>query len=163
MKTLYTLIGPKGSGKTYIGSLLDKELHIPFLNVETAVWLHIVPQDMSDAYFRKGFSKVEEEIHRQFVHTDKLIVDSVGTSPYFVALLDHIRSMYQVKFIKVVAPLNLCIDRIHRRDETLHVPMTEEQIKTMNAQEPLIKNYDLVIINDHILDKEIITEFKTLL
>lgn len=34
MKTVYLLIGPKGSGKSYIGNLIENELGIKFLNVE---------------------------------------------------------------------------------------------------------------------------------
>lgn len=34
LKTVYVLIGPKGSGKTYIGSLLEIEIGLKFLSVE---------------------------------------------------------------------------------------------------------------------------------
>lgn len=41
VKRIYILIGPKGSGKTYIGTPLQDQLHIPFLRVED-IALHCV-------------------------------------------------------------------------------------------------------------------------
>tara|TARA_B110000879_G_C11069656_1_gene470167 strand:- start:674 stop:829 length:156 start_codon:yes stop_codon:yes gene_type:complete len=34
LKTFYVLIGPKGSGKPYIGSILEQEVGLKFLSVE---------------------------------------------------------------------------------------------------------------------------------
>ncbi len=160
MKTLYTLIGPKGSGKTYIGSLLEKELHIPFLNVETEVWLTIKPNDMSEEYFAKGFSIIEEKVHEQFLHTDQLLIDSIGTHPYFLRFLSHIQSQYRTKFIRVIAPIDRCIERIHKRDESLHVPMSDDEIIKINTQTPLITDYDLEINNTSLTDEAIIKKFE---
>lgn len=40
-KTLYMLIGPKGSGKTHIGTLVNIHTDIKFLRVES-IWLACV-------------------------------------------------------------------------------------------------------------------------
>ena len=53
-KTLYMLIGPKGSGKTYIGTLVENETDISFLRVEN-IWLKLSPEE-------DGWIKVEQAI-----------------------------------------------------------------------------------------------------
>ena len=50
-KVLFMLIGPKGSGKTYIGMLVDRHTDIAFLRVES-VWLTVQPGE-------DGWKKVE--------------------------------------------------------------------------------------------------------
>ena len=53
-KTLYMLIGPKGSGKTYIGQLIGNQTNISFLRVEN-IWLSLKPKE-------DGWLKVENAI-----------------------------------------------------------------------------------------------------
>lgn len=70
-KTIFILIGPKGSGKTCIGSLLQQELGIPFFRVENT-WLNVKEERFSDRYVKKGFSLVEREIDRRCKDTDRV-------------------------------------------------------------------------------------------
>jgi shikimate kinase len=53
-KILYLLIGPKGAGKTYIGTLVDRHTEIQFIRVEP-IWLNLQPGE-------DGWQKVEQVI-----------------------------------------------------------------------------------------------------
>jgi len=113
--TIFILIGPKGSGKTYIGSLLQRQLGIPFFRVET-VWLRVKEERYSDRYVKKGFSLVEREIDRKCKETDQLITESTAAHDEFYNFLARLKNKYQVKLICITAPPNLCLERIKARD-----------------------------------------------
>lgn len=61
-KTLYMLIGPKGSGKTYIGGVVGKNTDISFLRIES-IWLSLKPEE-------DGWRKVEYEIDNNGIASD---------------------------------------------------------------------------------------------
>jgi hypothetical protein len=58
-KTLYMLIGPKGSGKTYIGSRIEQLTGLKFLRVEP-LWLGLAEGE-------DGWDRVECEIDALFL------------------------------------------------------------------------------------------------
>jgi shikimate kinase len=62
-KTLYFLIGPKGSGKTFIGTHVNKSTDIYFLRVEQ-IWIALKENE-------NGWQKVIEEIHQSFTKYEK--------------------------------------------------------------------------------------------
>ncbi len=64
-KILYILIGPKGSGKTYIGSQVNKNTDIKFLRVEP-IWLKLAPGE-------NGWERVEKEIDKEFQQHSKVM------------------------------------------------------------------------------------------
>ena len=61
-KNLYMLIGPKGSGKTYIGQLFGNQTDISFLRVEN-IWLALKPN-------KNGWLKVLIRTSDSGHHTD---------------------------------------------------------------------------------------------
>ena len=61
MKQVIILIGLKGSGKTYIGRLMQEELGINFFCVED-VWKTLKSERLTDEYIREGFSSVEKKL-----------------------------------------------------------------------------------------------------
>ncbi|BBD66524.1 hypothetical protein NIES4072_62060 [Nostoc commune NIES-4072] len=62
MKTLFILVGPKGAGKTHIGTLVNAQMAIKFLPVEP-IWIDYLQNGAED---RDGWDIVEEEIDRLF-------------------------------------------------------------------------------------------------
>ena len=58
-KTIYMLIGPKGSGKTHVGTLINNNTNIKFLRVES-IWLTVQPGE-------DGWKKVEQVIGQEFL------------------------------------------------------------------------------------------------
>ncbi|KFF58325.1 hypothetical protein JF66_19375, partial [Cryobacterium sp. MLB-32] len=64
-KTIYVLIGPKGSGKTHIGNLLERAFGIAFLSVEK-LGLGNIPKSKLTGIdlLKEGFHQEEAEIDR---------------------------------------------------------------------------------------------------
>tara|TARA_Y100000310_G_C20151795_1_gene565098 strand:- start:57 stop:548 length:492 start_codon:yes stop_codon:yes gene_type:complete len=163
MKTLFILIGPKGSGKTYIGTLIQKKLNILFFRVED-VWLSIKTNKIDKEYLEKGFSLVEKEIDKQFKKINKLIIESTAAFDYFKIFLKKLESKYNIKLIQVKTPLDLCLDRIKSRDQSIHIPVSDDRIQEINSKAVNVKfDFDLIIENSDISEDQIIKEFSSLL
>lgn len=69
-KTLYVLIGPKGSGKTHVGTKVNQHTSIKFLRVEP-IWLNLAPGE-------DGWQRVEHEIDQLFEQHDRIMIESLG-------------------------------------------------------------------------------------
>ncbi|MFH1770140.1 MAG: AAA family ATPase [archaeon] len=158
MKTIYLLIGPKGSGKSYIGNLIEKELGISFLNVEPFFMRsEEEANNLDEEFFEQAWKKVEEEIEKY----DKVILESIGTFDSFKEFLKELEDSYDVKLIKVKSPLDLCIKRIRDRDKEVHVPMSKETIEKINELAMKEKySFNLVINNEKASDEEIVKAFR---
>ncbi|MBN4002223.1 hypothetical protein [Nostoc sp. LPT] len=81
MKTLFILIGPKGAGKTHIGTLVNAQMAIKFLPVEP-IWIDYLKNGAKD---RDGWDIVEEEIDRVFESNDRVMIESLGAGEGFTS------------------------------------------------------------------------------
>ena len=167
MKTAYILIGPRGSGKTYVGKLIEKEMGIKFLSVEPYFLSVATTSDYESANeksFAEAWRKIGEGIAKHFENHDKIIFESLGTFNSFREFLEELQKKYEVKLIKIGAPQELCVSRLKNRDVASHVPMNEglvEKINKMAVEEKY--PFDIIINNAKLADEEIVREFKKLL
>ncbi|MBE9512019.1 MAG: shikimate kinase [Bacteroidetes bacterium] len=158
-KIIFILIGPKGSGKTHIGSLIKRQLGIKFFRVED-VWLKLVKEQFSDAYIQKGFSLVEQELDEKLKKTDRIIIESTAAHEEFHNFLARLRKKYNIKLVKISAPLDLCLNRTISRDQTIHIPVSDNRVEEINRKAFSVDlPFDLVIENDKRTDKEIVEIF----
>jgi len=74
-KTLFMLIGPKGSGKIHIGTIVSQYTDIVFLRVEP-IWLGLNPDE-------DGWEQVEAVIDAMFQKHDKVMIESLGVGEGF--------------------------------------------------------------------------------
>ncbi|MBE9166721.1 hypothetical protein IQ238_03960 [Pleurocapsales cyanobacterium LEGE 06147] len=74
-KVLYMLIGPKGAGKTYIGTLINTHTDIRFIRVEP-IWLSLQAGE-------DGWKKVEQIIDTAFNSHSKIAIKSLGAGEEF--------------------------------------------------------------------------------
>jgi len=123
-KVLYILIGPKGSGKTYIGSRIEHLTGIKFLRVEP-LWLQLAEGEA-------GWGRVEREIDGLFLQHDKVIIESLGAGEGFNWMYASLKEKYDVKLIKVEADLDECLRRVKNRDSTDHIPVSDEKVLEYN-------------------------------
>lgn len=123
-KTLYILIGPKGSGKTHIGSRIEELTSIKFLRVEP-LWLQLAEGE-------DGWSRVEREIDELFTQHDKLVIESLGAGEGFNRMYTSLLNKYGVKLIKVEADLDECLRRVQNRDNADHIPVSDEKVQEYN-------------------------------
>lgn len=128
MKTLFILIGPKGSGKTHIGSVVDAQTNIKFLRVEP-IWIHHLKHGSNE---QDGWEIVEEEIDRLFATNDKVMIESLGAGEGFTKFHQSLGKKYQIRLINVVTELGKCLARVRNRDHSNHIPISHSQVEKYN-------------------------------
>ena len=111
------LIGPKGSGKTYIGQLIGNHIDISFLRVEN-IWLALKPKE-------NGWVKVEEAIDKEFTKCGKVMIENLGAGKDFDRFRKSLDSKYNLKIIRVKTDLKTCLDRVKNRRSEDHIPVSD--------------------------------------
>jgi shikimate kinase len=165
LKTLYILIGLKGSGKTFIGKMVEDNLSIPFLRVENIFKNIKRDRHYSDEnYIREGFTLLEREIRNQFEETDRLTIESTGLTDEFKQMLESLRKDFSVKLIKIDTEPALCLQRVKERDNKEHINVSDSDVEKINELAIKVKfNYDLVIDNNSKSGEEIIKGLKLII
>lgn len=123
-KILYILIGPKGSGKTSIGTLVHEQTSVYFLRVEP-IWLALAPEE-------HGWQKVEDAIDALFCSHDRVMIESLGAGEGFRGMLAGLERKYEVRMIKVETDLAECLKRVRSRDQRDHIPVSDEKVRKYN-------------------------------
>jgi len=165
MKTINILVGQKGSGKTYIGKLLQDNLNIPFLRVEDVCLKIKKDRDVFDKnYIAESFMQIEKEIRKLLNTTDQLTIESTGAAVEFTQMLENLKKDFIVKLIKVDTDSELCIQRVRDRDNKNHIPVSDERVSEINKLAVRkIFDFDLIINNNCKTDKEILNEIKKII
>jgi shikimate kinase len=145
MKTLFILVGPKGAGKTHIGTLVNAQMAIKFLSVES-IWIDYLKNGAKD---QDGWDIVEEEIDQVFESNDNVMIESLGAGEGFARLHKSLKNKYEIKFIKVESALDKCLERVRNRDSTAHIPISADKVEEYNKIAAQVSyNWDLVIDNN---------------
>jgi shikimate kinase len=162
-KQVIILIGLKGSGKTYIGSLLQEKLYIKFFRVEN-VWLSLKSERLTKEYILEGFNLVEQEIDRLLLNSDRITIESTGTTVYFGIFIDRLRTKYDLKLVKIRTSTELCLRRVKSRDSSIHVPISDDIVEQINRDALKVDlKYDIIIDNEKSSDDEILENFQKIL
>jgi len=141
MKTLYLLIGPKGSGKTYIGDYINKNTEIHFLRVEQ-IWVALRQNE-------NGWLKVTEAIAQCFIQSEKVMIENLGAGDEFNHFLSQMKELYSTKLIKIETNLDLCFRRVTERNNRNHIPVSEDKVKEYNKiASKVVLSWDLIIDNN---------------
>lgn len=150
-KILYFLIGPKGSGKTHIGTYLNENTDIHFLRVEP-IWVALKINE-------NGWQKVIEAIHECFLEHDKVMIENLGAGEEFNNFLSMLKKRYQTKIIKVQTDLNLCFKRVKERNNKNHIPVSDDKVIEYNKiASQVVLGWDLIVDNNGQQDLDIIKE-----
>lgn len=140
-KILYFLIGPKGSGKTFIGTHVQNNTDIHFLRVEP-IWLALQKNE-------NGWKKVIESINECFAKYEKVMIENLGAGDDFKNFLSILQNQYQTKLIRVKTDLSLCYKRVKDRSNSNHIPVSDDKVIEYNKIASKVKlNWDLVVDNN---------------
>ncbi|MCW8129725.1 MAG: shikimate kinase [Planctomycetota bacterium] len=123
-KILYMLIGPKGAGKTYIGTLVGRCTDIAFIRVEP-IWLALAPGE-------DGWKKVEGVLDETFRTRDKVMIESLGAGEGFRGFHAALAAKYLIKMIRVFADLDTCLRRVQTRSRADLIPVSDEKVVEYN-------------------------------
>jgi len=158
MKTVIIITGNKGSGKTYTGSLIEKEMSIPFLRVEP-IFLNIIKgrNPFDPEYIHEGFILVEKELLKILENSNIVSFETTGVAEESKELINKLKLKNRVIIIRIDASPELCLQRIRKRDQTEHISVSEDLIHEINAAVPLQNiKADLILKNETLTGKEII-------
>jgi AAA+ superfamily predicted ATPase len=150
------LIGPKGSGKTYIGTLVKKETDISFLRVEN-IWLEL-------NYKEDGWQKVEQAIDQAFEICNKLMIENLGAGEDFNRFYDSLKEKYNIKLVRIFSDLDICLDRVMNREDKNHIPVSDAKVAEYNKIAAQVKLDWAIEINNNgpASDSEIIKAIERL-
>jgi shikimate kinase len=164
-KKIYLLIGQKGSGKSFIGTIIEKKFGIKFVRVE--VWVKQIKKDRAvddETYLKQAFEEIENGIRDSLNHTDKLVFESTGITTYFDHMLENLKKDFQVITIGVKADSGICLDRVQKRDQTIHINISDDQVSMINERVKQ-KDFqtDFQIINEIKEEKELVREIEKII
>jgi shikimate kinase len=140
-KELIMLIGPKGAGKTHIGTLVDRHTDIAFLRVEP-IWLSLGPGE-------DGWTKVEEVIDELLQSHERVMIESLGAGAGFERFHAALARKYRIRMVRVYADPDTCLARVRDRDQTDHIDVSDEKVAEYNKiAAAVVRDWDLEIDNN---------------
>jgi chloramphenicol 3-O-phosphotransferase len=128
------LVGPKGSGKSHIGRILEHALGVEFFHVEP-LWLAYYAECAAagrEPIIAEGLERVLPKIRAALQESEHLCVETTGASREILDALLTLVPRVSTLVVRVTAPLETCLDRIAVRDATDHIPMDAEGIRNVH-------------------------------
>ena len=123
-KTAVMLIGPKGAGKTHIGTVMEKITGVKFLRIEP-IWLGL--DEGQD-----GWILVEGATDSTLKHTSVVIIESLGGSQRFERFRCNLEQKYTLRYVRIVVPLDVCPERVRTRNSRDHILVSDRNVKKSN-------------------------------
>jgi shikimate kinase len=164
-KEIIILIGQKGSGKTFVGRLLQEKFGIFFLRVEDICLKIKGDRQIYDIqYISETFELIEKEIRLKLIDIDQIIIESAGAAAEFDFMLESLKREFTVRLINIYADPDLCLQRVKSRSMENHIAVSDDNVEEINRIS-LSKHYkfDLIITNNNISEKEILDEWNKLI
>lgn len=139
-RTIYLLMEPKGAGKTYLATRMETEIAIPFLRVET-IWLDLSAEmnPGTPEFDQEGQRRVLSQARTLLSSKSEIVLESTGTAPWFAGFHEQLKALAKVILIRVHAPLSMCLRRIHERDASQHIAVSDERITEVNEMAERLK------------------------
>jgi dephospho-CoA kinase len=147
---LLLLIGPKGSGKSYIGAVLEREMGIPFLRAEP-IWKAIKEDASIPAtdYFQRGIDAVVAAASGLAQQHTCFSLESTGAFDNMPAFIDLFRPFSHPRLVFVKAQPETCLRRVRTRDRSIHIDVSDAYVAQVNARSFAAQlPYEATIDND---------------
>ena len=164
-KVIYLLVGAKGSGKTYIGRLLERELKIEFLEVEQKLIEYIASSKFKSEQLPKDGYEIECKWIRESLQSkDEVISEATGSSKHLPEFISQLKAKYCLKLIRIKCPLETCLKRVMERPKSGQFALSNYKIKSINNLSHKVKlDWDLEIDNSGTFsDSDILNAFADL-
>lgn len=151
------LVGPKGSGKTTLGRMLERGGRAHFLEVE-AIAQRVLAQSggvIDEAYARRAFAAILDEVHALAAEHPLLVLETTGASDAAGAFLAELAARHELRLVRVLAGEATCAARIAARDPSRQVAVTPEMIRAMHERTAALSlAWDAELHNDPPLAEE---------
>lgn len=163
---LILLIGPKGSGKSHIGRLLESALGVHFFHVEP-LWMAYHAECRTagrEPVIAEGIQRVHPAIAEALQTYRHVCVETTGASPEILDGLLDLGKRTDLLLVKVSAPLETCLERIRTRDQTHQIPLDADSIRKVYELGSAVElPFDLVFENTALSADQILQPFATTL
>ena len=147
---LLLLIGAKGSGKSFIGQLLEQALGIPFLRAEP-IW-KALKEDASigpDEYVARGIDAIVAAASDLARRSAVFTLETTGAFEDMPGFIDLFRPFSRPRLIYIKARPETCLQRVHTRDRSAHIDVSDVLVQRVNARSFALQlPYEAVIDND---------------
>ena len=157
------LIGPKGSGKSHIGRVLESHLGIRFLPVEP-IWIRYYDECRNhgvEPVQEEALKRVEEAIEGALNIDERIVFETTAATKALQKFINRLTECHAVGKIAVNAPLDLCLKRIESRNPKNQIPMEAATIeKIFDIIETLDLDFDLILENVSLTDENIVDQVK---
>ena len=160
------LVGPKGSGKSYIGRTLEKHLGVLFFHVEP-LWMSYYAECQASGrqpLISDGIAKVHPLLADALQTHEHVCIETIGASAEILNDWLSLTHPSNTLVVRVSAPLELCLERIVTRDQTNQIAMDVESVRQAYALSEAVQlQPDLTLENVQLTEAEIISLFKSAL
>ena len=108
------LLGPPGSGKTFIGNLLEKQGIAHYTEMEEKL-LHLFGRGQTFAKHKaEALQFIQQHYELEFNSVlYPIVIESTGVSDR--PMLEGFEKKYRILFIKIDTPKSVCIERVQNR------------------------------------------------
>lgn len=157
------LVGPKGSGKSHIGRILERGFGVFFFHVEP-LWMAYYADCKArglETTIPDGIAEVHPRVAEALRTHEHVCVETTGASREILDDLQRLAPAAQMLVVRVAAPLELCLRRIATREQADQIPMNMESIRKVHALSvaaPLEPG--LVLENSTLSEGEIVSRFR---
>lgn len=146
-KIIYILIGQKGSGKSFIGTIIQEIYGIEFVRVEDIARQLKKNRTVDDeSYHKEAFFQIESHLRETLKSIPALVFESTGLTSHFDDMLVNLQRDYHVITIGVKADSELCLERIKNRDRSIHINVSDKEVTRINSlvlQKNRVCDYEL--------------------
>lgn len=163
---LVLLVGPKGSGKSHIGRMLEQHLGVFFFHVEP-LWMSYYVECKAagrQPVISEGITRVHPLIVDALRTYEHVCVETTGASAEILNDLLSLDHSSKTLVARISAPLDLCLERIAAREQTNQIPMDVESIRKVYALSAAVElQPHLTLENVERTGTEIVSLFRTVL
>lgn len=134
-KQIILLVGPKGSGKTHIGTVLQNRLGITFVRIED-IWLQLQEERddfLSPAYVAEGFKRTLAHIESVLARENTICLETTAANDAIRDFITRLEGLAVVKKIRIRASPETCLQRVKTRDRSVHVDVSDDMVDAINA------------------------------
>ncbi|WP_035608518.1 hypothetical protein [Haloferula sp. BvORR071] len=157
------LVGPRGSGKSHIGLVLERHLGVRFLQVEP-LWMAYLSECRETGrlpVIPEGIAKVHPEIRLALLEHGRLSVETTAASQEILEGLMKLRPREKTIVARITAPEELCQQRAEAKEPNPQFQMDAETIHNVNAMSKAAwVHADLELHNDDLSDEAIVAAFR---
>ncbi len=133
-RIIYILIGQKGSGKSFIGTIIQEIYGIAFVRVEDIARQSKKNRAVDDeSYHKEAFFQIESHLREVLKNIPALVFESTGLTSHFDNMLESLKRDYRVITISVKAKSELCLERIKNRDRVIHINVSDKEVMHINS------------------------------